>query len=152
MSKKPMRRSEARELVMKIIFQMDIQKDRSDDLMNQLINDLSLIDGKEEDLGGINDIATEKAYIKGTFKVIRDNLDSIDSTIDNYLEKWTISRIPKVDLAIIRVAVGEIIYIDDIPESVSINEAVNLAKKYGSDNSPKVINGLLGKLVNESKK
>lgn len=75
---------------------------------------------------------------------VYDNLDDIDGVIGSHLKKgWTIKRISKTSLAILRLAVFEMKYVDEVPESVAINEAVELAKKYTVDES-KFINGVLG--------
>ena len=80
---------------------------------------------------------------------VYDNANSIDSLIDSKLKKgWTIKRISKTSLAILRLAVYEMKYVDSVPESVAINEAVELAKKYTVDES-KFINGVLGSIAKE---
>lgn len=80
---------------------------------------------------------------------VYDNVDSIDSLIESKLKKgWTIKRISKTSLAILRLAVYEMKYVDNVPDSVAINEAVELAKKYTVDES-KFINGVLGSIAKE---
>ena len=74
-------------------------------------------------------------------------MESINNAISSKLKKWSIDRLSKVDLSILQLAVFEILYIDDIPSKVSVNEAVNLAKKYGENNSPSFINGVLGSIL-----
>jgi len=76
-----------------------------------------------------------------------DHLEIIDNYITENSKDWKISRIAKVDLAILRVALSEILYNASIPESVSINEAVEISKKYSNEDSHKFINGLLGTVV-----
>ena len=70
-----------------------------------------------------------------------------DRLIESNLRGWKLSRLPKVTLAILRLAVAEIMCLEEIPDSVSVNEAVELAKKYGGDEAPKFVNGLLGSVV-----
>ena len=70
-----------------------------------------------------------------------------DRLIESNLRGWKLSRLPKVTLAILRLAVAEIMCLQEIPDSVSVNEAVELAKKYGGDEAPKFVNGLLGSVV-----
>ena len=80
---------------------------------------------------------------------VYDNLDSIDGVIDSHLKKgWTVKRISKTSLAILRLAVFEMKYVDEVPDSVAINEAVELAKKYTVDESG-FINGVLGAISRE---
>lgn len=82
-------------------------------------------------------------YFKTVVSGVINSKSEIDENISKYLKKWTINRLPKMDLAILEVAVYEILNCSDIPTSVSINEAVKLAKKYGLDDSSKYINGVL---------
>jgi transcription antitermination protein NusB len=74
----------------------------------------------------------------------------IDSVIEDISENWVLSRMPIVDRNILRLAAFEMIYLDDVPESVSINEAVEMAKVYGGEDSSKFVNGILGKLAEEA--
>lgn len=89
----------------------------------------------------------EKEYISGKCKNIVERLGEIDALVNEVSEGWKTKRMGKVDLAIIRLAVYEMKYEEDIPVKVAINEAVELAKKYGTDDSPSFINGVLAKLV-----
>ena len=75
--------------------------------------------------------------------------DRIDETIEAISENWTIMRMPLVDRSILRIAVWEILFADDIPDSVTINEAVEMAKVYGGEDSSKFVNGILGKLAED---
>lgn len=80
---------------------------------------------------------------------VYDNLDDIDSVIESHLKKgWTLRRISKTSLAVLRLAVFEMKYVDNVPDSVAINEAVELAKKYTIDESG-FINGVLGSVSRE---
>ena len=84
-----------------------------------------------------------------TLSAIRDHIDDIDKLISNNIDKWDIDRLPKADLAILRTALAEILYVDSIPTNVSINEAVELGKTYGDERSYAFINSLLGKINRE---
>lgn len=89
----------------------------------------------------------EKEYIENILKGVIENLDEIDKIILSKLKNWSISRIAKIDLAILRLAIYEIKYVDSIPEKVSINEAVELAKMYGNNDSKSFVNGVLAKVI-----
>lgn len=89
--------------------------------------------------------AEDREYISGKLANILSHESDIDKTIDTCSEGWKLSRLNRVDLSILRLAVYEIAYDEDIPYRVAINEAVEIAKKYGSDESPSFINGILGK-------
>lgn len=129
-----MTRGDARELLMQVLYQMESQQDFSEALKNRYLNEIA---GTRNQLSYINDI----------FEKVTDNLQVIDAVIDNNSDHWRIGRIPKVDLAILRLAIAEMLYTEEIPREVSINEAVNLAKKYSTDESGRFINGVLGKVI-----
>ena len=97
----------------------------------------------EEQLEG----CSETAYILDKFKGIVEKLDEIDAAIGEASKGWKVSRMAKVDLALIRLAVYEMRYEEDVPVKVAINEAIELAKQYGSDESSAFVNGVLAKLA-----
>lgn len=130
-------RGEARELVMKLIFQMDAQNDFSDQLRDKFFADNLSDDSQSE-------------YINLLTSNIINKLTLIDETIKKYSENWKLERLAKVDLSITRVAIGEILFMIDVPNPVAINEAVNMAKKYSTEESGKYINGILGKIEKET--
>lgn len=76
-----------------------------------------------------------------------ENWDSINEMIEKNLKGWSMSRISKVSLALLRMAICEILYFDDVPAGVSINEAVEICKIYGSDEDKSFVNGILGSVV-----
>jgi transcription antitermination protein NusB len=78
-----------------------------------------------------------------------ENRDSIDALISSYSANWKISRISKIDKQILRMAIFELIYLHDVPKSVVINEAIEIAKKYGSEESSSFINGILDSIKND---
>ncbi|MCR4590783.1 MAG: transcription antitermination factor NusB [Lachnospiraceae bacterium] len=77
-------------------------------------------------------------------------IPEIDELIEKHSDKWSVSRMGKVELSILRLAVYEIRYDDSVPDKVAINEAVELAKKYGQDNAGKYVNGVLAGIVREN--
>ncbi len=83
-------------------------------------------------------------YSKQLFFGVCENKEALDEIISNYSTGWKLNRISKVNISILRLAVYEINYIDDVPDSVAINEAVELAKKYSSQEDAGFINGILG--------
>ena len=93
--------------------------------------------------------ATEKEqqYILNKYRSIVDKKDEIDVLLNEITEGWKTSRMNRVDLTILRLAVFEIKWDEDIPTGVAINEAVELAKKYSSDEGPAFVNGVLAKVV-----
>ncbi|MBE6036490.1 MAG: transcription antitermination factor NusB [Clostridiales bacterium] len=128
-----MRRKDARESFMQMLFEMEMQKDYSRDKMDQFLNEHV-------------DEAKTPDYFEMLFKAIDEHLAEIDEKLQKASSNWTLDRFNKVDLAILRLAAAELFYCEQIPDAVSINEAVELAKKYGTDDSARFINGVLGKV------
>ncbi len=89
----------------------------------------------------------EYSYLTSRFQAIVAKLDEIDAILSEASSGWKLNRMGKVDLTILRLAVYELRFDDDIPGKVAINEAVELAKKFGGDESPSFINGVLAKLA-----
>ncbi len=84
------------------------------------------------------------AFAENILNMVEENSEEIDKIIEENSQDWTISRLPKVSLAVLRLAVAEIRYIDEVPNGVAVNEAVELAKKYGTNDDASFINGILG--------
>ena len=131
-----MTRSKIRENVFKMLFRAEFHD--ADDMKEQL----DLFDEELE-----NPSESELFYINSKSKGILEHIDEIDALINEKSTGWKTSRMAKVDLSIIRIAVYEIKFEDDIPFKVSVNEAVELAKKYGADESPACLNGILAKFA-----
>ena len=89
----------------------------------------------------------EDAYTRKLFEGVKENKESLDEVIASKLKKWKLSRLPKTSLTILRLACFEILFCEDVPDSVAINEAVELAKKFGSENDYVFINGVLGSIA-----
>lgn len=134
-----MGRKVARESTMKLLYQMDINDDFSQKEMNIFLENNELKSDEIE-------------YIKDVVKGINENIEEIDSYIEKYSQGWKIKRIAKIDLAVLRIAIFEIMHKEDMPPQVSINEAVDVSKKYSTDESSKYINGLLGTFLKEHPK
>lgn len=86
-------------------------------------------------------------YILNVFKGVFENTEAIDAVISDNLIGWTINRISRVSLAVLRLAIYEIKFMDDIPEAVTIDEAVELCKKYSTNEDASFVNGVLGSVV-----
>ncbi len=131
-----MTRSKIRENVFKMLFRVEFHD--ADELFEQL----ELLNDELE-----NPTDADREYIDKKSKDIIAHLDEIDAMIDEKSTGWKTKRMAKVDLSIIRLALYEIKYEEEIPTKVSINEAVELAKKYGSDESSAFVNGVLAKFA-----
>ncbi len=126
-------RRDARELLMQTVFQMEAQKE---------LDPLQL----EKYLAG-KKLGSQTAYVHTVLKNMLEHIEEIDLKINDASDGWATSRMSKPDLAICRVAVSEMLYAEDVPRAVAINEAVNLSKLYGTEQSPKFINAVLGKVA-----
>ena len=78
-----------------------------------------------------------------------EHMDEIDRLVSDVSENWAVSRMPLVDRNILRMAVFELVYLDEVPASVTINEAVELAKTFGGEDSSKFVNGVLGRIADQ---
>lgn len=125
-------RSEAREKAFIIIFQKSINDEPIDALITM---------SEESDGIKVNQFATD--LINGVY----NNIDDIDKNIEKNLRDWTMGRISKTALAVLRLAAYEVLYSDDTPDGVAANEAVELAKKYCGDDEPAFINGIIGSII-----
>jgi N utilization substance protein B len=128
---------------MRLIYQTSVTDDWSDDAKALFLKENASDPQTEFRLSS----AADKAYFNTVFDAVRENLSEIDAGIGGASAHWKLTRIAKVDLAIIRLAVAEMLYADGIPVSVSINEAVDLARKYGGEKSYEFVNGVLGKIA-----
>ncbi len=138
------KRTRARELALQILYQYDIRKDDIDMLINDYLNKDFISERKLND--SIKDFTV--TLIKGTIA----NSERIDSIVSAYAENWRLERMAVIDRNIMRMATYELLYIEEIPPKVSINEAVDLAKKYGDVDSGKFVNGILDKISKKEKK
>lgn len=130
-----MKRSELREHIFKLLFGVEFREDA--DFTEQTGTYVREIEGADE---------KEQEYIQTKVQRIADRIQEIDELINTHTKGWKTSRMNKVDLTILRLAVYEMKWDDSVPVGVAINEAVELAKKYSSDDGPAFVNGVLAKL------
>ncbi len=132
-----MNRSLLREQVFKLLFRVEFNS------MEEMSEQEELFTSEVD-----NDFSTADAdYIRDKYEKIAEKLSEIDSAINDKTKGWDTARMAKVDLTIIRLAVYEIQYDETVPTGVAINEAVELAKKFGQDGSPAFVNGVLAKFA-----
>lgn len=94
---------------------------------------------------------SEAKYIRSGYDIISNNLDIIDEKIAENLKNWSFERLYMIDKSILRVSVYELMFLKEIPKEVIANEAVEIAKKYGTKDSSKLINGILGTIIRSDK-
>ena len=131
-----MTRRELRENIFKMLFRVEFHK------AEEIPEQFALF---EEEIANLRD--EDRAYLTDKCNDIFSKVEELDAAINEVSEGWKTSRMGKVDLSLIRLAVYEIRYEEDIPTKVAINEAIELAKKYGTDESPAFINGVLAKFA-----
>ncbi len=93
------------------------------------------------------DVAPLRPYTVTVARGVSEHAAHIDDLISSHLQGWTLDRLPAVDRAILRVSVWELLYADDVPEPVAVDEAVQLAKELSTDDSPGFVNGVLGQVM-----
>jgi N utilization substance protein B len=131
-----MTRREAREIAFRLLFEIEFQKEQ--------VEEQIAIFFEENECR-----SKDKAYIEDVVRGTINNLDTLDKSIEKYLKGWKINRISKTDLSVLRLAMYEILNRDDIPNNVSINEAVDIAKKFGDADAGAFVNGVLAQFIKE---
>ena len=132
-----MNRSAIRENTFKLLYSSEIQKNFNEEQIDIFLEDNNITEKEEIE------------YIKNNFWGVNKNIVEINELISkNLTSKWSIERISKIDSSILKLAIYEIAYVK-LPYKVVINEAVELAKKYGDDSSKSFINGILASIVKE---
>lgn len=129
-----MNRKRSRELAMELLFGMTLSKNTLEETMEMFIEDYEM-DLKTIDL----------EYIKEILTVVGENITVIDEKIESALTNWKLERISKVNLTILRLAIAEMQFVEDIPGKVAINEAIELTKRYSDEKSVSFVNGVLDK-------
>lgn len=131
-----MNRRKSREISMKLLFEMIINKESYEEILKNFREntDISLED-------------VDFDYVKNLVEGIEREKEKIDKKIEENLKNWKLSRLSKIDITILRISTYEILFCEDVPNKVAVNEGIELAKKYSSDNSPAFINGVLGNMV-----
>lgn len=132
-----MSRRELREQIFKLLFRTEFNS------REEMQEQVGFFFEEEENQADVSDTA----YITGKFQKVYDKLEEIDTALNEKVEGWNTGRMGKVDLTILRLAVYEIMFDEEIPTGVAINEAVELAKKFGQDTSPSFVNGVLAKFA-----
>ncbi len=127
-------RSKARKRALDVLYEADV---RSVDALGTLADRVALADPP------VNDYTV--VLVEG----VQANRPRIDEILGDYAEGWSVSRMPDVDRAVLRLGVYELLWRDDVPDAVAIDEAVELAKTLSTDESPRFVNGVLGRVVRD---
>jgi N utilization substance protein B len=141
-------RSRARHQALHILYQREITGAPVAQILDSGDWDVRPLDDEDWEEGLV--IAEPPEFTRRLLEGVEGNQAEVDATIGRLSEHWVLSRMPLVDRNILRIAVYELLFEPDIPSSVTINEAVEIAKVYGGEDSSKFVNGLLGKLADEN--
>ena len=131
-----MSRKNSREKAMELAFGMELSKDTPDEALETFVDNFE---------GNINSL--DLGYIKEILYGIENRKEELDSIIKDNLQNWKIERIAKINLTILRLAILEMKYIEDVPSKVALNEALELTKKYSDEKSVSFINAVLDKVL-----
>jgi N utilization substance protein B len=129
-----MGRREARESAFQLLYQLEIQRDEPDRQIEEFVEQW-----------GIHDADAD--YVRLLALGVAKAKPELDAVYSVYLKRWTTDRLPRIDVTILRIAVYEILHVESVPPSVSVNEAVLLARKYSSEEARSYINAVLGRVV-----
>ena len=133
-----MGRRELREHIFKLIFMSDFNEgEEMNDQLAMYFDGLEVLKEKDQE------------YMQEKYQKIKEHLDEIDALLNEKSKGWKTSRMSKVDLSILRLAVYEMKFDEDVPVKVAINEAVEIAKSFGGDASASFVNGILGKIAKD---
>ena len=131
-----MSRKLAREIAFQALFQMDLSKNDPEVVLTQRLDDVILSQDNQE-------------YVRTVVQGVNLQISALDAQIGSISKAWEVHRLGYIERSILRLAIYEIVFMDDIPAGVAVNEAVELAKKFGDDQTPRFINGLLGTVVRD---
>lgn len=143
-----MTRSNAREIAVHLSFELSFTAQTADELLSSALTRTTFaLIGEEEPLYAEFPNAKQREYISALVKGVYDHCPELDEYIARYAIGWNFSRLPRVAVAIMRVAMYEILYMQDVPNAAAINEAVELTKHYEEAEVVSFVNGILGSFV-----
>ena len=143
------KRTRSREFALQILYERDVALTPLDDAMEDFWldrSDLALSSAEKMSLEDDKKEPEVREYTERLVRGVAENLPSIDGTIKRFAENWEIDRMACVDRNILRLGAYEMLFVDEIPMKVAINEAVELAKRYGEADSSKFVNGILDRI------
>jgi N utilization substance protein B len=131
-------RRRARSIALEILYELDCTRHKADEVLARLVYD----DSVDESTYG---------FVAGLVGGVQSHLRQLDSIIEQYAPAFHVDQMAPIDRTILRIAIYEIVFTHETPLKVSINEAVELAKSYGGDATPRLVNGVLGAVASEDK-
>ncbi|GIP58080.1 transcription antitermination factor NusB [Paenibacillus woosongensis] len=144
-----MKRRLAREIAIQSLYQMEMNEVGAEEAVSMLIAEAA---GENESMVELSDVDQTKAFVLELVSGTWERKAAIDEMLADYLKNWQVSRLSKVDRQVLRLAVYEMVFRDDVPGKVAVNEAIELAKHFGVEESGKFVNGVLGKMIHDLEK
>lgn len=144
-----MKRRQAREIAVQSLYQMEMNGVSSETAVDTVMAEAREDNESGVDIAGLDRI---EKYTRGLVDGVYARREEIDRLLAEYLTGWQVDRLSRVDRQILRLAAYEMIYRSDVPPKVAINEAIELAKHFGTEESGKFVNGVLGRLLREREK
>ncbi|WP_238650187.1 MULTISPECIES: transcription antitermination factor NusB [Paenibacillus] len=141
-----MKRRLAREIIVQSLYQMEMNDVEVTEAVDMLIEEAA---DENETERVITDEHELKTYVVEHVNGVWEHKMAIDDMLEHYLKGWQMSRLSRVDRQILRLATFEMIFASDVPAKVAVNEAIDLAKHFGTEDSGKFVNGVLGKLIQD---
>lgn len=141
-----MKRRLGREIAVQSLYHMEMNEVEAEQAVTMLLTEAT-----EENEGEVKtaDLEGDKSFVLELVNGTWSRKETIDALLADYLKGWQISRLSKVDRQVLRVAVYEMVFRDDVPGKVVVNEAIELAKHFGTVESGKFVNGVLGKMIQD---
>lgn len=141
-----MKRRLAREIAVQSMYQMEMNEVDAHEAVTMLLTEAMEENESEVEL---SDVDATRAFVLELVNGTWSRKEAIDTLLEDYLKGWQISRLSKVDRQVLRLATYEMIFRDDVPGKVAVNEAIELAKHFGTAESGKFVNGVLGKMIQD---
>ncbi|SDO09162.1 NusB antitermination factor [Paenibacillus sp. yr247] len=141
-----MKRRVAREIAVQSLYQIQMNEATPQEAVKTAIHEAENDNETQLDFYGEK---IDPAYIYELVEGTYSNKVRIDELLEEYLKGWAMERLSRIDREVLRLAVYEMLYRDDVPPKVVVNEAIDLAKHYGTEESGKFVNGVLGKMIKE---
>ncbi len=141
-----MKRRLAREITVQSLYQMEMNEVQAEEAVEMLLEEAAADNESEVE---VRNEAQLKTYVLDVVAGVNSNREAIDGLLVDYLQNWQVSRLSRVDRQILRLAVYEMIFTEDVPAKVAVNEAIELSKHFGTDESGKFVNGVLGKMIQD---
>lgn len=141
-----MKRRLARELTVQSMYHMEMNEVSAAEAIEMLLQEAAA-DNESEVV--LSDTAKLRDYVKKLVEGAWEHRKALDELLAEYLKGWQVSRLSRVDRQILRLAAYEMVFLDDVPAKVAVNEAIELSKHFGTEESGKFVNGVLGRIIQE---